>query len=79
MRAGLLAVLGLSFDLLFLVSGGRQWATISYWLIPVGVVSGLYWYFTFAFYTPADYAIDAVYQVVSLAIQGAVAGLVYKS
>lgn len=60
-------------------TGAKGGAIGGLWIgILVGVVSGLYWYFTFAFYTPTDYAIDAVYQVVSLAIQGAVAGLVYK-
>ena len=29
------------FDLLHLATGGREWSSISYWLIPVGVVSGL--------------------------------------
>ena len=29
------------FDLLHLVTGGREWAAISYWLIPVGVAAGL--------------------------------------
>ena len=29
------------FDLLYLLTGGREWSSISYWLIPVGVVAGL--------------------------------------
>ena len=29
------------FDVVYLLTGGLQWATISYWLIPAGVVSGL--------------------------------------
>src|SRR4051794_10210596 len=29
------------FDLLHLVFGGGQWALIAYWLIPVGVITGL--------------------------------------
>lgn len=29
------------FDVVHLLTGGLQWATISYWLIPAGVVSGL--------------------------------------
>lgn len=29
------------FDLLHLFTGGGQWATVAYWLIPVGVLSGL--------------------------------------
>ena len=29
------------FDLLHLATGGREWATISYWLIPAGVLAGL--------------------------------------
>lgn len=56
--------------------GGAIWGL---WIgVLVGVVGGLYWYFSMAFYTPADYAIEAVYQVISLVIQGAVAGLIYK-
>ena len=29
------------FDLLHLVTDGREWATVAYWMIPLGVVSGL--------------------------------------
>lgn len=29
------------FDIVHLLSGGEQWAGISYWLIPAGVLSGL--------------------------------------
>ena len=29
------------FDVVYLLTGGLQWATISYWLIPAGVLSGL--------------------------------------
>jgi uncharacterized membrane protein len=29
------------FDVIYLLSGGLQWATISYWLIPAGVLTGL--------------------------------------
>jgi uncharacterized membrane protein len=29
------------FDLVFLATGGRQWAAVSYWLIPAGVITGL--------------------------------------
>lgn len=37
---GLLAT-SLIFDIVHLVSGGEQWAVISYWLIAVGILSGL--------------------------------------
>ena len=29
------------FDVLHLLGGGEQWAVVSYWLIPAGVVTGL--------------------------------------
>lgn len=29
------------FDLLFLATGGTQWYLVAYWLLPVGVLSGL--------------------------------------
>jgi uncharacterized membrane protein len=29
------------FDLLYLLTGGREWSSISYWLIPLGVAAGL--------------------------------------
>lgn len=29
------------FDVIHLLTGGEQWALIAYWLIPVGVLSGL--------------------------------------
>jgi uncharacterized membrane protein len=29
------------FDVLHLVTGSQEWATVAYWLIPVGVLSGL--------------------------------------
>ena len=29
------------FDVIYLLTGGLQWATISYWLIPAGVVTGV--------------------------------------
>jgi uncharacterized membrane protein len=29
------------FDVIHLVTGGEQWAIVSYWLIPAGIVSGL--------------------------------------
>lgn len=43
-----------------------------------GVVINLYYFFSFTFMTPTDVAIDAVYQIVSVAIQGAVAAAIYK-
>lgn len=43
-----------------------------------GVVMNLYYFFSFTFMTPTDLAIDAVYQIVSVAIQGAVAAAIYK-
>lgn len=30
------------FDVLHLLTGGDQWALVSYWLIPLGVLSGLF-------------------------------------
>ena len=60
-------------------TGAQGGAMGGMWIgVLVGVVGGLYWFFSFAFYTPMDYAMEAVYQVVSLVIQGAVAGLIYK-
>lgn len=29
------------FDVVYLLTGGDQWATVAYWLIPAGVVTGL--------------------------------------
>src|SRR3954468_2830456 len=29
------------FDVLYLATHGPQWATVSYWLIPAGIVAGL--------------------------------------
>ena len=29
------------FDVIYLLTDGRQWITVSYWLIPVGVLGGL--------------------------------------
>jgi uncharacterized membrane protein len=29
------------FDVIHLITGGEQWAIVSYWLIPAGVVTGL--------------------------------------
>lgn len=29
------------FDLIHLFTGGQQWALVSYWLVPLGVLSGL--------------------------------------
>lgn len=29
------------FDLIYLVNRGPQWATVSYWLIPAGIITGL--------------------------------------
>lgn len=43
-----------------------------------GLVWNLYYFFGFTFVTVGDVAIDTLYTVVSVAIQGAVAGAVYK-
>lgn len=60
-------------------TGAKGGAIGGLWIgVLVGVVGGLYQFFSYAFIAPADYAMDAVYQVVSLAIQGAVAGVLYK-
>ncbi|HLE83978.1 MAG TPA: hypothetical protein VJG13_06540 [Thermoanaerobaculia bacterium] len=49
------------------------------WLgVLLGVVVNLYWYFSVTFMSPTDLAIDAVYTIVALAIQGAVAAAIYK-
>jgi hypothetical protein len=49
------------------------------WLgVLLGVVINLYWYFSVTFMTPTDVAIDAVYTIVALAIQGALAAAIYK-
>lgn len=44
-----------------------------------GLVWNLYYFFGFTFMTVSDVAIDAVYTIVTVAIQGAVAGLLYKT
>lgn len=43
-----------------------------------GVVWNLYYFFSVTYMTPTDLAIDAVYQIVTVAIQGAVAAAIYK-
>jgi hypothetical protein len=43
-----------------------------------GVVVNLYYFFSFTLMTVGDLAIDAVYQIVTVAIQGAVAAAIYK-
>jgi len=43
-----------------------------------GVVGNLYYFFGFTYPTATDIAIDAVYQIVSVAIQGAIAAAIYK-
>lgn len=43
-----------------------------------GVVWNLYYFFGFTFMTPTNVVIDAVYTIVTIAIQGAVAAAIYK-
>jgi len=49
------------------------------WLgVLLGLVWSLYYFFTFTFTTAGSFAIDAVYTIVTLAIQGAIAAAIYK-
>jgi len=43
-----------------------------------GLVWNLYYFFGFTFMTATDVVIDAVYTIVAIAIQGAVAAAIYK-
>jgi hypothetical protein len=43
------------------------------------IVFGLYYYFSVTFYTMNFFAIETVYQLVSHAIQGALAAMIYKA
>ena len=58
------------------VKGG---ANYGFWLgLIFGVIWNLYYFFGVTYMTPADLAIDAVYQIVTVTILGAVAAAVYK-
>jgi hypothetical protein len=49
------------------------------WLgVLLGLVWSLYYFFTFTFTTAGSFAIDAVYTIFTLAIQGAIAAAIYK-
>jgi hypothetical protein len=43
------------------------------------VLGSLYWYFTVTFYPSDLVAMETVFQIVAYAVQGAVAGAVYKA
>jgi len=59
------------------IKGG---VTLGVLLALLGPVSfGLYYYFSVTFYTCNFFAIESVYQVVTYAIQGAIAAAIYKS
>jgi len=61
--------------------GGMKGAsTLAVLLALLGpVLFGAYYYFSVTFYTPRFFAIETVFQIVSYALQGAVAAAIYKT
>jgi hypothetical protein len=59
------------------IKGG---ATVGVFLALLGpILFGLYYFFSVTFYTSNFFAIESIYQLVSYAIQGALAAAIYKN